>query len=119
MMRFASLALLATLAIGCTPVPSLRERLQPWIGTPELDLVKAFGVPAGTYEVDGVKFIQYFTQHTILAPPPPAMFMSFGPWGPAWGPAGYPTTVVVSCEITFALRRAVVESFSFRGEGCR
>ena len=118
-MRIASLALLAMLATGCTPVPSLQERLQPWVGASELDLVKTFGVPAGTYEVDGVKFIQYFSQHTVLAPTPPPMLMAPGPWGPAWAPAAYPTMVVVSCEITFALRHAVVESFSFRGEGCR
>ena len=119
MMR-AALAGLAVLgAIACTPVPPLSARLPPWIGKSELELVTTFGVPAGTYEVDGVKFIQFTSQRTILAPNPYPVVWAYGRWGPAWGGAAYPSTIVVNCEVTFALRRGVVDSFSFRGEGCR
>ncbi len=117
-MRTALLGTVALLA-ACTPVPPLQDRLQPWIGRSELDLVSAFGVPAGTYEVDGVKFIQFTSQRTVLAPTPAPIVWGYGRWGPAWGAAAYPQTIVVGCEVTFALRRSVVESFSFRGEGCR
>lgn len=105
--------------LACTPLPPLSTRLQPWIGKSELDLVAALGVPAGTYEVEGVKFIQFTAQRTILAPNPYPVVWSYGRWGAGWGAAGYPAAIVVNCEVTFALRRGVVESFTFRGEGCR
>lgn len=113
------LACAVALLAACTPLPPLQERLQPWIGKSELDLVTAFGVPAGTYEVDGVKFIQFTAQRVVLAPAPAPVFWGYGRWGPAWGGAAYPQTIVLGCEVTFALRRAVVDSFSFRGDGCR
>lgn len=117
-MRHLALAALAVVA-GCTPVPPLAERLQPWIGKSELDLVSAFGVPAGTYTVDGVKFIQFTAQRAILAPTPPPVIGPYGRWGGPFWAGGYPQTLVVPCEVTFALRQGVADSFTYRGEGCR
>ncbi|MBY0331344.1 MAG: hypothetical protein K2X49_11815 [Acetobacteraceae bacterium] len=117
--RLPGLVLPALLLLGaCTPLPTLGERLQPWIGRSELDLVSAFGVPSGTYEVEGTKFLQFVQQRTIFAPADYPYYRPYGRFGPLMGPA-FPPTVVVGCEVTFALRRGVVESFSFRGEGCR
>jgi hypothetical protein len=112
------LAALALLALACTPVPPLQERLQVWIGRSEVDLVSAFGVPAGTYEVDGVKFLSFVQQRTQIVPADYPFYRPYGRFGPIMGPA-WPATILLACQVTFALRRGVVESFSFRGEGCR
>lgn len=116
--RAALAALLLTAGAACTPMPTLQERLMPWIGRSEVDLVAAFGVPAGTYEADGVKFLSFVQQSTRLVPVDYPFYRPYGRFGPVMGPA-YPATILVSCQVTFALRRGVVESFSFRGDGCR
>jgi hypothetical protein len=117
-MRRALLAMVAlALLAACTPVPTLQERLQVWIGRSEIDLVSAFGVPAGTYEVDGVKFLSFVQQRTQIVPGDYPFYRPYGRFGPLAGPA-WPATVLISCQITFAIRRGLVESFSFRGEGC-
>lgn len=103
---------------GCATGPPLEARLQAWIGRSEGELVSAFGVPERTYEVEGRKFLQYEERRTQLVPGDP---LRYG-WpyrryyGPAWAPPAY---VVRQCDVTFALRKGVVESFSFRGDGCR
>jgi hypothetical protein len=118
-MRWRMPAAALLVLAGCTPTPPLSERLQPWIGKTELQIVEAFGVPAATTTVDGVRFIQFTAQRTILAPTPAPAILPYGRWGgPGWA-GGYPQTVVVPCDVTFALRQGVAESFSFRGEGCR
>lgn len=109
---------LALLAGACTPVPPLEDRLRPWIGRSEFDLVSNFGVPAGTYEVDGTKFLSFVQQRTQFAPAEYPFYRPYGRYGPLTGPA-WPATVLVACQVTFALRSGVVDSFSFRGEGCR
>ena len=119
-MRHATLALLglAALAGACTPVPPLEARLQPWIGRTEFDLVSYFGVPAGTYEVAGTKFLSFVQQRTVFAPGEYPFYRPYGRYGPLGGPA-WPATVVIGCQVTFALRNGMVDSFSFRGDGCR
>jgi hypothetical protein len=112
----AALALLGA-AAACAPVPPLEARLQPWIGRGEADLVSAFGVPSGTYEVEGRKFLQIEQRRTQILPSDPLFYRPYGRFGPVWAPG--PGYVVLTCDVTFALRRGVVESFSFRGEGCR
>jgi hypothetical protein len=102
---------------GCGVGPPLQDRLAPWVGRSEADLVSAFGVPAGTYEVDGRKFLQFEQRRTQIIPSDPFPYRGYGRFGPLWSPS--PGYIVVGCDITFALRRGVVDSFSFRGDGCR
>jgi hypothetical protein len=103
---------------GCTPPPPLEARLQPWIGRAEADLVAAFGVPARTYLTDGLKFLQFEERRTQIVPVADPFYQPFGRFGPL-GPVTFPATVVIGCDLTFALRQGVVESFTFRGAGCR
>jgi hypothetical protein len=117
-MRRRLLVVAAALA-GCTALPPLETRLQPWIGRGEAELVTAFGVPARTYEAGDRRFLQYEERRAQLLPA--------DPWWPGWphrGPWWYappppPAYVVRGCDVTFVLRRGVVEGFTFRGDGCR
>lgn len=116
-MRAAVLGALGLLgAAACTPVPPLEARLQPWIGRGEAELVTAFGVPAGTYVVGDTKFVQFEQQRTQIIPSDYPFYRPFGRFGPVTMP---PATVIIGCAVTFALRGGVVESFSYRGDGCR
>lgn len=114
-MRRALLALPLLLA-GCATGPSLEQRLTPLIGRSEGDLVAALGVPTRTYEADGRKFLQYEQRWAQVVP---GDFYGYGPYWrfpPLWVPPAY---VLRGCDITFTLQQGRVESFAWRGDGCR
>jgi hypothetical protein len=110
------LAMLLPLA-GCATGPGLEARLFPFIGRSEGDLVAAFGVPVRTYQADERKFLQYEELHTAIQPAAPYWYPPYGRFGPIFPPP--PSYIQRVCEITFTLRHARVESFTFRGDGCR
>ena len=122
--------LLPLLLAACATGPTLDQRLSTFIGQNELQLVSALGVPARTYETDGVKFLQFESQRTVALPGDP---LGYGPglgggfygrrrgyyggglYGGGFAPPSY---AVVGCDVTFSLRDERVAGFSFRGEGC-
>jgi hypothetical protein len=115
-MRHAIL-LLALLLAGCATGPSLEERLAPLVGKREAEVVMALGVPTRTYEVDGLKFMQFEERRVTLYPGDLYWGRPYGRFGPAFG-AG-PTLITRSCDMVFTLRGGVVQSFSLRGNDCR
>jgi hypothetical protein len=119
-MRRAALALPIALA-ACATGPTLTERLAIFVGKSELELVSGLGVPARSYETGGLRFLQYERRRAVAYPGTPGFGGPYGPYGRwgGWGGWGAPPMVVVSeCDVTFALRAGVVESFTIRGE-CR
>lgn len=112
-------AALVVLLAGCAQGPTLEQRLSVFVGQGEGDLVAALGVPARVHEVEGRRFLQFEQRRTMAIAAPPTM-PAYGRYGPRWGywPAP-PAYAVVGCDLTFALRDGRVESFSFRGDGCR
>ena len=105
------------LLAACATEPPLEVRLHPYVGKPEAELVAALGVPSATYEAGGTRFLQY-EERTSTVYPGDAYFG--GPYR-RFGPAFTSPPLVVNrvCAITFALRGARVEGFTFRGNGCR
>jgi hypothetical protein len=114
-MRRLAIALPLLLA-ACAQGPTLTERLNPLIGQSEGELVAALGVPVRTYDVEGRRFLQFEQRRTIPIAPDPFFY---GPYGRRWGYAMGPSYALVGCDLTFALRDGRVESFTFRGQGCR
>lgn len=120
------LCFLAGAVAGCATEPPLEQRLLPFVGQSEGDLVAALGVPERTYEVEGRKFLTFEDQRSYITAGYPLLYPGIGGYGygygrrlgygPFFAPPGY---IVRSCEITFALREGRVESYSFRGDGCR
>ncbi|MBX6742448.1 MAG: hypothetical protein IRY87_10450 [Acetobacteraceae bacterium] len=107
---------LPLLVAGCATGPSLDQRLAPFIGRSEGDLVSALGVPSRTYVTEGRKFLQYDQRWTQVVP---GGFYNYGPYwrsAPLWAP---PVYVLRACDITFTLREGRVEGFTWRGDGCR
>ncbi|UFN50912.1 hypothetical protein LPC08_10005 [Roseomonas sp. OT10] len=122
-LRMGRLLILSpALLAACAQGPTLDQRLSTFVGRSELDLVNALGVPARTHQVDGVRFLAFESQRTMALPGGGA-WAGPGPWGPyggGWGWGWNSTSyAVVNCDVTFALRADRVESFSYRGEGCR
>ena len=117
MRRLAILPML--LLAGCATGPTLEQRLLPFIGQSEGELVTALGVPERTYETEGRKFLAYEERRSYLMPDPywPRPYGFGRRFGPPWSPGPY--YVTRTCDITFTLRGGRVESFAARGDGCR
>ena len=111
--------LLGSLAVaGCATGPTLEQRLLPFVGRSESELVATLGVPERTYEVEWRKFLTFEDQRSYIVAGPYPLYPAYGRfgYGPVFTPPGY---VVRTCEITFAVRGGRVESFTYRGDGCR
>ena len=87
----------------------------PFVGRSEGDLVAALGVPERTYEVEGRKFLTFEDKRSFIVAGDPFLYR-YSRFGPYFAPPGY---IVRTCEITFAVRQGRVESFTYRGDGCR
>ncbi len=112
----AGLLLLA----GCvSPSPQKVAALNAFVGRPEADLVRAYGVPTRSFETGGSKFLAYAKSRIQSFPSGPAFGYGYGfypyGWG-AWG--GYPEVEQFDCETTFELQGGVVKSWNLRGNDC-
>lgn len=108
--------MLPLLLAACAQGPTLAERLSPLVGRSEAELVAELGVPVRTYDVEGRRFLQFEQRRTVPVGAPDPFWG--GPWGRRWG-YWPPSYAVIGCDLTFALREGRVESFTFRGQGCR
>ena len=122
----AVLALLAACAPSRTP-EAFDQRVEPWIGRPEGELVAGLGVPSRTYEAEGRRLLQY----DILQPSPtpvvyPSIGLGFGSLG--WGSGvGVGTGVglgfggpapLQGCALVFEVREGIVQGYQRHGPGC-
>src|SRR3712207_6072028 len=90
------------LLAACATEPPLETRLQPYVGRTEAELVGAFGVPNGTYEAEGTRFLQYEDRTSTIYPGDPYFGGPYRRFGaPLYSP---PLVVNRICAITFALR---------------
>jgi hypothetical protein len=118
MRRLVLLGLMPLLA-GCVDQLAQREAfLNRFVGHPDSDLVQQLGVPARTYQTDGVTYLAYDESRVQLVPAAPPY--APGPW---WAYGGYgggfpPQVVNLTCETTFAVAGGVVKSFTLRGNAC-
>ncbi len=112
--------LLPALLAGCAaPGPTLEQSLASFINRPEADLIAQLGVPVRTYEAQGIRFLQFEQQQTVLVPGDPWGYgFGYGPWAYRRPWAVPPVYAVLRCDITVATRQGVVESFTARGDGC-
>ncbi len=106
---------LAASATGCATGPTLEQRLLPFVGQAEGDIVAALGVPARTYQADDRKFLTFEERRSYIVAGDPLLYRGYSRFGPYFSPPGYITRV---CDITFTLRGGRAESFSTRGDGC-
>ena len=116
MKRRVLLCSLAAAGAGCATGPTLDQKLLPFVGRSEGDLVAALGVPERTYEVEGRKFLTFEDRRSYIVAGDPFLYRGYTRFGPYFSPPGY---IVRTCEITFAVRGGRVESISFRGDGCQ
>jgi hypothetical protein len=115
-MRRVTLLSLACLLAGCANQTAKRETyLDQFIGQPDSAVVQAMGVPARTYETDGVRYLAYNEHRIDIAPATP----THGPWFYGWVGGGFPPQVIEwYCETTFKVSDGKIATYTLHGNAC-
>jgi len=89
--------------------------LRSWLGAPELDVIRSFGVPTQTYEVSGHKFLVYDRQISWRTPETyTTTFVGNTAYTDSDG--GY--VHIWQCSTTFETDGSKVVNFQFQGNAC-
>jgi hypothetical protein len=114
----AAVLTLGLLLAGCATGPGLPERMEPLMGAPQLEVVRALGVPDAQTEADGVRILRWSSRSVRVYPG--------APWWVHRGLGGPPPVVVqrrCDLEIEFTRRAAAgpwrAVSWRTRGNDCR
>ena len=109
------IAALAASAVLCGCVNTVQQRelfLAQFVGQPEEQVLRQFGVPSRSYDAGGHRFLAYTEQSVDVVP-------GIGGYGYGYGFGGLPPQVIQwVCETTFEIDSGRVVSFSLRGNAC-
>lgn len=111
----------ALLLTGCATSAKYEAALDTWVGSTELELVKAWGPPMHSYETSGSKFLAYSSQRSAYMPGTSPSFTTSYVGGNAYtttagGTRGF--NIPLSCKTTFELIEGKVSSWSYEGNAC-
>ena len=132
MLRTRSISQLVALALlgACasrTP-EAFDQRMTPYVGRPEAELVAGLGVPSRSHEADGRRLLQWdFLQQSSSPSIYPSIGLGFGSFG--WGGSGVGVgtgfgvglgggAALQGCSVVFEVREGLVRSFNRNGPGC-
>jgi hypothetical protein len=106
---------------GCATTANYEKVLQTTIGKSEKDLVAAWGIPQGSYENEGVRYLTYSRSESGVIPGTPArantVMIGGKPYTNVVGgsPAiGYTN----ACTTIFRIEKKFVVSYEFKGNAC-
>ncbi|MGV1099143.1 hypothetical protein ACUUL3_06975 [Thiovibrio sp. JS02] len=122
MRRSLLLFLLVPALSGCATTAGYEKLLSSWVGMQEIDLVRTWGAPMQTYELDGHKFIVYVSQREVYYPGTPPTYQTTVRGDTAYitGYGGSPArSIDRSCRTTFEIEGTKIISWSFQGDDCR
>jgi hypothetical protein len=121
MKKWLVLGLVSVILGGCATGPTYEERLQEWVGAKESVLIKGWGPPDATYELDGDRYVRYNKQRIWTQPGrPPSVreytlinttYKSVDPGTPSM-------TFHTWCKTTFKVRGGTIVSWEFEGNHC-
>lgn len=106
---------------GCATEAKYKAKLNTFVGRSPIDLVRYWGPPQQTYELEGHQFLVYQQKETAYLPgAPPTYTTQFV------GDTAYTTTyggtpgmfVNLSCSTSFEVVDNKIVSWSFRGNNC-
>jgi hypothetical protein len=106
---------------GCATTANYDKLMKTTIGKSEKDLVAALGIPQGSYESEGVRYLTYSRTESGVIPGTPArantVVIGGVPYTNMVGgtPAiGYTN----ACTTIFKIENKVVVSYEFKGNAC-
>ncbi|QWD62905.1 hypothetical protein [Polynucleobacter sp. MWH-UH25E] len=116
------LFVLGLLLAGCATTANYEKILQTTIGKPEKDLVAAWGIPQGSYENEGVRYLTYSRSESGVIPGQPArantVMIAGKPYTNMVG--GSPSIGYTNaCTTIFKIENKIVVSYEFKGNDCK
>ena len=121
MNRLVALVIAVLMIAGCQTEAGYRMTVEPFIGSPVIKLLEAWGAPQGTYESGGIKYLTYKSTRTFTMPGTPPSYNTTIIGGTAYTTAyggTEATTNTTYCTTTFRVRDEMVVSYSIKGRGC-
>lgn len=119
------LVLIFMLISGCATQAHYANIVNSWIGSPEEDLIRAWGPPVNVYQAGSSKFIQYsYSNNSTIAGTAPTYTTNCYDSGystvcntnKVGGTA--PINITQSCDTTYEVKNGTVANVSFVGNGC-
>lgn len=98
----------ALLLQACETRQGFERRMGVYVGRTEAELVASLGVPARTYDVGNIRFLQYERRRILVD--------SYPGWGWRW--AGGVDVQALDCATTFEILDGRVATFTSRGNDC-
>ena len=112
----------ASMIFGCATTENYDKILQTTIGMPEKGLVASWGIPQGSYENEGVRYLTYSRSESGVIPGQPARANTVMIGGKSYtnmvggSPAiGYTN----ACTTIFKVENKMVVSYEFKGNDCK
>lgn len=107
---------------GCATAAKYEESLNTMVGKTEVDLIRAWGAPAQSYETGNSKFLTYESNNRAILPGTPPAYTTTYNGGYSYStPIGgsSPVSIPMRCSTTFELEGGVVKSWRYEGNSCR
>lgn len=124
-MRAKWMALGAVILLAGCSTPALQQPkvLNSMVGQSTVDVLRRFGVPARTYDVQGHNFLSYIETETQYSPGYSSWDWGWG-WGSGYGYGGWgglnvpPSYYSSTCQTTFEVVGDRVVGWKMHGGGC-
>ena len=107
---------------ACATTAGYEKVLNSWVGAREIDLVRSWGPPIQSYEVDGRKFIVYSSRRNIFIPGTSPTYQTSFVGNTAYTHAvggSAPMNISKSCMTTFEVSSDRIVSWMHRGNDCK
>ena len=122
MNKFLFNSFFALLLVGCATTANYEKMLQTTLGMSENNLVARFGIPQGSYENDGIRYLTYSRSESGVIPGQPARANTVVIGGvPYTNMVGGTSSIgyTNSCSVTFTIVNKLVTAYRYKGNDCR
>lgn len=107
--------------LGCATEAKYRAYLDQWVGVSELELVRHWGPPVQSYEVQGHKFLVFVSSRQTYMPDAPPIVSGVVVGGSIynehiWGSFGH--VIELKCKTMFELDKGRVIASHWQGNDC-
>ena len=121
MKKWLVFGLVSVILGGCATGPTYEERLQEWVGVKESVLIKGWGPPDSTYELDGDRYVRYNKQQIWTQPGRKGSVeeYTYNNTTYKYVDEGTPSMTFHNwCKTTFKVRGGTIVSWEFEGNHC-
>ena len=115
-------AALVLVLAACATTAGFEKILNSFVGQPEHELVRSWGVPQGVYESEGVRFLSYTRSGMAYVPgvAPTYQTTMIGRTAYTQPIGGMPAMYIPKrCDTTFEVRGGIITSWRWEGNACK